>query len=124
MWWFVWLDYICNHLGNKAWTLDLEWPGKTGFNDAADLPWMVDGKQAGRARSHSGFTFLQVFQGKLAPKECSPRRYAAPLTLARPPSSRTHGADGPAWRGIGDVQLVRRHRPRLEVVAHARRTLR
>ncbi len=88
-------DYICNHLGNKAWTLDLEWPGKTTFNDAADLPWMVDGRQAGRARSHAGFTFLQVFQGKLAPKECSPRRYAAQLTPVLNPAGHMVPMDQP-----------------------------
>jgi cathepsin A (carboxypeptidase C) len=58
------VDFICNWLGNKAWAVDLEWQGKQAFNDAADLPWTVNGKQAGRARSHAGFTFLQVFQGK------------------------------------------------------------
>lgn len=60
------VDFICNWLGNKAWTLALEWPGKNGFNAAADLPWWVDMEPAGRFRTVSNsnqnllFTFLQV----------------------------------------------------------------
>jgi cathepsin A (carboxypeptidase C) len=30
------VDFICNSLGNKAWTLDLEWSGKEGFNALED----------------------------------------------------------------------------------------
>ena len=54
------MDYICNYMGNKAWTLALPWAGKAAFNAAGDHPWLVDGKQAGLARSAQGFTFLQV----------------------------------------------------------------
>jgi cathepsin A (carboxypeptidase C) len=55
-------DYICNWIGNKAWTLELEWSGKNGFNAAEDLPWVskVTGKQAGEFRTHKGLTFLKV----------------------------------------------------------------
>jgi cathepsin A (carboxypeptidase C) len=40
--------------------LDLPWPGKDGFNKASDHSWMVDGQEAGIARSYKGFTFLKV----------------------------------------------------------------
>mgnify|MGYP000459650218 CR=1 FL=1 len=58
--------FICNWIGNKQWALGLEWPGKTAFNAAKDVPWMYsdsDGasKQGGIVRSANGFTFLQVF---------------------------------------------------------------
>eukprot|EP00754_Rhynchopus_humris_P035352 Rhum_TRINITY_DN16872_c0_g1::Rhum_TRINITY_DN16872_c0_g1_i1::g.164734::m.164734 len=53
-------DYVCNWIGNKAWTMDLAWPGKAGFNAATDNAWTVAGKTAGRIRSHAGFNFLQV----------------------------------------------------------------
>lgn len=55
------MDYICNYMGNKAWTLALEWTGKPQFNDAGDHQWMVEGEAAGLARSAQGLTFLQVF---------------------------------------------------------------
>jgi cathepsin A (carboxypeptidase C) len=53
-------DFICNWMGNKAWTLDLAWPGKSAFNAAEDHDWNVDGKKAGTARHAQGLTFLQV----------------------------------------------------------------
>jgi len=61
-------DYICNWLGNEAWTKELEWSGKKGFNDAEVKTWKVAGKEAGRARTFENFTFLQVFQaGHMVP---------------------------------------------------------
>ncbi|KAI8326155.1 peptidase S10, serine carboxypeptidase [Martensiomyces pterosporus] len=61
-------DFICSWYGNKAWTLDLEWPGKGGFNKAGDAAWNVGPKQAGEARSFENFTFLRVFEaGHMAP---------------------------------------------------------
>jgi len=54
------MDYICNYMGNKAWTLALPWKGEEEFTAAGDHAWMVEGKEAGLARSASGFTFLQV----------------------------------------------------------------
>jgi len=54
------VDFICNWLGNKAWTLALDWPSKDKFNAAADKAWMVDSKEAGKARTVDGFTFLQI----------------------------------------------------------------
>ena len=32
-------DFICNWLGNQAWTLALEWSGKEAFNNAANTLW-------------------------------------------------------------------------------------
>lgn len=61
-------DYICNWIGNKAWTLELEWKGKTDFVKAADLPWIADGKQAGEYRMAGPFAFLRVFKaGHMVP---------------------------------------------------------
>ena len=53
-------DFICNWMGNKAWTLALNWPGSTAFNAADDHDWDVSGTKAGTARTSGGFTFLQV----------------------------------------------------------------
>eukprot|EP01061_Rhynchopus_euleeides_P021696 TRINITY_DN353_c0_g1_i4.p1 TRINITY_DN353_c0_g1~~TRINITY_DN353_c0_g1_i4.p1 ORF type:complete len:466 (+),score=199.44 TRINITY_DN353_c0_g1_i4:46-1398(+) len=63
-------DYICNWLGNKAWALDMEWPGKGAFNTAFDYPWMLDGKEAGKKRSYGGFSFVQVHEaGHMVPMD-------------------------------------------------------
>jgi cathepsin A (carboxypeptidase C) len=53
-------DFICNWMGNKAWTLDLDWQGKSAFNAADDHDWEVSGTKAGTARHAQGLTFLQV----------------------------------------------------------------
>uniref|UniRef100_A0A7S2REC6 Carboxypeptidase n=1 Tax=Mucochytrium quahogii TaxID=96639 RepID=A0A7S2REC6_9STRA len=63
-------DYICNWMGNKAWTLALKWSGQDDFQAAQDTPWMVQDEQAGIMRSANGFTFLQFFQaGHMVPKD-------------------------------------------------------
>ena len=46
-----------NYLGNKAWTLGLEWNGKAEFNAAEEHEW----QGAGLSRSAKGLTFLQVY---------------------------------------------------------------
>lgn len=54
------MGYICNWLGNKAWTLELDWARKAEFNAAEDQEWMLDGRVAGWYRTSHGFTFLRV----------------------------------------------------------------
>merc|ERR1712021_2103 len=54
------VDFICNWIGNKAWTMALDWPSKAAFNSAKDEPWKVDGADAGVVRAADGFTFLQI----------------------------------------------------------------
>lgn len=64
------VDYICNWLGNKKWTLALEWPHKSDFNMAADNVYQVDGKEVGKLRSSNGLHFLQVYQaGHMVPMD-------------------------------------------------------
>ncbi|KXS10435.1 peptidase S10, serine carboxypeptidase [Gonapodya prolifera JEL478] len=54
-------DFICNWLGNKAWTLELEWSGKEEYNSAKDKPWTTEsGLDAGEFRSYGPFTFVRV----------------------------------------------------------------
>lgn len=36
------VDFICNWLGNQAWTLGLEWPSKAAFNSEGAHAWSVD----------------------------------------------------------------------------------
>ncbi len=64
------LDYICNYLGNRAWTLKLDWKSKDKFVSAGEHQWGTgtDGKSAGLARTADGFTFLQVYNaGHMVP---------------------------------------------------------
>ncbi|CAG8521577.1 4446_t:CDS:2 [Racocetra fulgida] len=57
--------------GNDAWTKELDWSGKQGFNDAKTRPWKVKGDKsvyAGEARTYKGLTFLRVFEaGHMVP---------------------------------------------------------
>jgi cathepsin A (carboxypeptidase C) len=70
-------DYICNWIGNKAWTVAMEWAYKAEFNAAADAPWTVDAKEAGKLRSSNGFSFLQVYDaGHMVPLDQPERALA------------------------------------------------
>merc|ERR1712048_29299 len=63
-------DFICNWLGNKHWTLKLDWPHSAEFNAAEDKPYMAGGKEVGRLRTASGFSFMQVYQaGHMVPMD-------------------------------------------------------
>lgn len=54
-------DYICNWLGNQAWTDALEWPGQKTFN-SADFKFLdVDGDRYGKLKSSGNFTFMKIF---------------------------------------------------------------
>ena len=53
-------DYICNWYGNRAWTLNLPWQGKEGFEKAGEHTWSVNGKDAGIARNFGPLTFVGV----------------------------------------------------------------
>lgn len=58
-------DFICNWMGNKAWTIELPWSGHEEFSQANDTEWYSDrlGKQAGELRKteDGSFAFLRVF---------------------------------------------------------------
>jgi cathepsin A (carboxypeptidase C) len=61
------VDFICNYLGNRAWTLGLEWDHSKEFVGADDHDWN-SGK--GLARTANGFTFLQVYDaGHMVPSD-------------------------------------------------------
>jgi cathepsin A (carboxypeptidase C) len=64
------LDFICNWLGNKAWTTAMEWSGLDEFQVAEDKAWMMNDTQAGEKRTHNHFTFLRVFEaGHMVPMD-------------------------------------------------------
>ncbi|KAJ3367842.1 hypothetical protein HDU91_001053 [Kappamyces sp. JEL0680] len=64
------VDYICNWIGNKAWTMSLEWSGQEEFANAEDALWTskLTGKEAGEFRMHDNFAFLRVYEaGHMVP---------------------------------------------------------
>lgn len=69
-------DFVCNWMGNKAWTLRLDWPGMKAFNAAPDKPWKMAKTKGGKAevvgreRTFGGFTFLQIHKaGHMVPMD-------------------------------------------------------
>ncbi len=56
-------DFICNWLGNQAWTEALQWPGQKGFKSAKVEDIKLDnGDKYGKIKSSGNFAFLQVFK--------------------------------------------------------------
>ncbi|RCH80744.1 hypothetical protein CU097_003785, partial [Rhizopus azygosporus] len=64
------MDWICNWVGNLAWSLEMKWSGQEGYNAAPTEPWYSDltGKHAGDVRSFGKLTFLKIFEaGHMVP---------------------------------------------------------
>ncbi|EJK47827.1 hypothetical protein THAOC_33434 [Thalassiosira oceanica] len=74
----VWqTTFICNYLGNRAWTLQLEWKHDDDFAAAEEKDWNDGG---GLVRSSNGFTFLQVYDaGHMVPTD-QPAKALAMIT--------------------------------------------
>jgi carboxypeptidase C (cathepsin A) len=53
-------DWICNHVGNEAWTLALEWSGHEEFSTQSLRDWKIDGRSVGTTRSAKGLTFATI----------------------------------------------------------------
>ncbi|KAG7446141.1 serine carboxypeptidase [Guyanagaster necrorhizus] len=53
-------DFICNWVGNNAWTLVLDWSGKETFVNEELREWFIGGKKAGLTRSSKGLTFATI----------------------------------------------------------------
>ena len=63
-------DFICNWLGNQAWTNELLWSGKDDFNDAKTKKMFLDdGKtHIGDVKNFDYFTFARMFEaGHMVP---------------------------------------------------------
>ncbi|CAG8755592.1 33220_t:CDS:2, partial [Racocetra persica] len=55
-------DYLCNWLGNDAWTKALNWTGAASFNNANITQWITaTGTYSGDVRTSNGLTFLKIF---------------------------------------------------------------
>lgn len=57
-------DFICNWLGNQAWTEALEWPGHKKFAAASMVDLKIDGvkdgKKIGEVKSSGNFTYMRI----------------------------------------------------------------
>lgn len=62
-------DFICNWLGNHAWSDALEYSGHDGFSKTPLRPWITKyGEYAGEVKNYGHFTFLRVFNaGHMVP---------------------------------------------------------
>jgi cathepsin A (carboxypeptidase C) len=59
-------DFICNYLGNKAWTDELKWKHHKEYKHSEPYDW----KKQGMAKSYKGLTFLQVYDaGHMVPHD-------------------------------------------------------
>lgn len=58
-------DFICNWLGNRAWTEALEWKGKKSYNAAKtkDLLLSDDNTPIGSVKASGNFTFVRLHAG-------------------------------------------------------------
>ncbi|KAF2767887.1 cpy like protein carboxypeptidase [Teratosphaeria nubilosa] len=58
-------DFICNWLGNLAWTGELEWPGQEAYQKAPieDLKLIADDSKIGAVKSAGNFTFIRLHAG-------------------------------------------------------------
>lgn len=56
-------DFICNWLGNQAWTNVLPWKGQSKFAAEPIRPWKasITGEKAGEVKSHGLLTYLRVY---------------------------------------------------------------
>ncbi|KAF4126857.1 cathepsin A (carboxypeptidase C), partial [Geosmithia morbida] len=63
-------DFICNWLGNRAWTKALDWPGKEAYNAAPVEPLSIGGDRYGNLTTADNFAFAQIFQaGHMVPAD-------------------------------------------------------
>ncbi|KHN97401.1 carboxypeptidase Y precursor [Metarhizium album ARSEF 1941] len=57
------VDFICNWLGNEAWTLALDWPGKAALNASKPQELRAkSGKNYGNVRAAQGLSLMQIYK--------------------------------------------------------------
>ncbi|CAJ1967721.1 unnamed protein product [Sphenostylis stenocarpa] len=63
-------DLICNWLGNSRWVHAMEWSGKREFTTSLEVPFVVDGSEAGLLKSYGPLSFLKVHDaGHMVPMD-------------------------------------------------------
>ncbi|GLD92814.1 hypothetical protein PINS_up001393 [Pythium insidiosum] len=63
-------DAVCGWSSNAAWSKQLEWKGKGGFNAAAERPLVVAAERAGDVHSFENLSLVRVYDaGRKVPKD-------------------------------------------------------
>ncbi|XP_021295806.1 serine carboxypeptidase-like [Herrania umbratica] len=63
-------DLICNWLGNSRWVHAMEWSGQKEFVASPEVPFVVDGSEAGVLKTHGPLGFLKVHDaGHMVPMD-------------------------------------------------------
>ncbi|XAR72139.1 Carboxypeptidase C [Bertholletia excelsa] len=63
-------DLICNWLGNSRWVHAMEWSGQKEFESSPEIPFEVDGSEAGIFKSYGPLSFLKVHDaGHMVPMD-------------------------------------------------------
>ncbi|KAL2326689.1 hypothetical protein Fmac_025747 [Flemingia macrophylla] len=63
-------DLICNWLGNSRWVHAMEWSGQKEFAASLEVPFVVDGLEAGLLKSYGPLSFLKVHDaGHMVPMD-------------------------------------------------------
>ncbi|KAF4717538.1 hypothetical protein FOZ62_015075, partial [Perkinsus olseni] len=80
-------DYIGNWLGNRGWSMNLQWGGREGFNKAKDVPYnLPTGQPVGKLRTFTlsatggQLSFVQVFKASHSAAVDSPEGLLQLLT--------------------------------------------
>lgn len=47
-------------LGNSRWVHAMQWSGQKGFGASSDVPFLVEGSEAGLLKNYGPLTFLKV----------------------------------------------------------------
>ncbi|KAI9193669.1 Alpha/Beta hydrolase protein [Polychytrium aggregatum] len=104
-------DYICNWIGNKAWVLNLTWPGQRQFQNTSDLIWISPSTKqpAGEIRSYDTFNFMKIYgAGHLVPYDQP--QVALDMITAWTNSSKyfVKGSTEPSASAASDLSVSRR----------------
>ncbi|XVF23523.1 hypothetical protein REPUB_Repub13aG0046100 [Reevesia pubescens] len=63
-------DLICNWLGNSRWVHAMQWSGQKEFVASPEVPFVVDGSEAGILKTHGPLGFLKVHDaGHMVPMD-------------------------------------------------------
>ncbi|XP_041996822.1 serine carboxypeptidase-like [Salvia splendens] len=63
-------DLICNWLGNSRWVHAMQWSGQNDFESSPEVPFQVDGSDAGLLTSYGPLSFLKVHDaGHMVPMD-------------------------------------------------------
>ncbi|KAI8329313.1 Alpha/Beta hydrolase protein [Chlamydoabsidia padenii] len=55
-------DYICNWMGNYAWSSQLNFTGSSEYQSKSLKAWNLNGKEVGQVQAGSGLTFVRVYE--------------------------------------------------------------